>query len=158
MMTNPLPGTTVTIDGRRFPICTVICPATDQDRAAGLTDADRSLPGGYDQVWIPAENGTLLVVEPATAPAFRGDGGLLSLAVYSPICTLTLDFNPDDPPIWLPQGLVVMNNQLISEKLASIRWKMLQGAEPWWVVEQIDRLSRMPVIDVVDGPKARLVT
>jgi hypothetical protein len=140
----------VRIAGEMFPTCTVICPRTEKDIEAKYTDEDMSLsdPG---RVIIPAENGTLFEIGPERAPAFRGDGKLLFVYVSSPVCS---SFGEWDELSWLPQPLILDGRVLKGGRPGSV-WN---GAEPEWVVEHIRRLSCMPVVDLVDGPLAKIVT
>lgn len=148
-----LDTSTVTIAGRRFPACGLICPLVD-----GYDDsrADRLLGSRYgpgvlnDPAWhvmIPAENGVLVSVEQYDST------DVAAVALYARTCHLA---HPPvaDPPLWLPQDLTICNGRIVAATFHFVsRW---QGAEPDWVVEFIDRVGRYPYREP-PGPRAELV-
>lgn len=134
----------VSIAGRRFPSVIVVCPP-GPDRP-DQPEWDRSLGGtgpGDGSHWIPAENGLLFMVEDWN-PSAPHETGRLELGVYARTCDLAR-FPNDDHPMYLPWRVG-----------ASDGWGAWWGCEPWWVVEQIDRLSRRPFTQP-PGPEVRLV-
>lgn len=141
---------TVTLDGRRFPIVGVICPP-DPD-GNDRSDWDRSLgtTGDPDYI-IPAENGLLFSLT-------RLPSGTWELWLHAPNCKLSEQL-PEEPT-WLPRLVGLVDGALVVEPDAErhrFRWTCFwTQAEEDWLVETIDRLSRLP-LPHADGPRVRLV-
>lgn len=140
-------ASTVTIAGRTFPAVGLICPPIDgqdyddQDRTLGAGRADQS-------AYIPAENGVLFRVEYGENERYRG----LSLDLNARVCEKAWSV---DEWLYLPASVVIRAGQLVGG--CHVRgigsWYF---AEPDWVVETIDRLSRRPYTEP-EGEPARLV-
>lgn len=142
----------VTVGGRRFPTVTVICPQ-DPD-APARDDASRSLGGtgpGDGSFWIPTENGMLLSVEDWRPAVGFAAPGRLELSVYARTCTRVVGL--DEAPSWLPWSVGLAGGVLSTDVAGVGGWI---DAEPEWVVETIDRLSRRPFTQP-PGPEVRLV-
>lgn len=145
-------ASTVTISGRRFPACCVICPL-----APGQTDSewDRMLGGRgaptvgrakgviHHQVMIPCENGILVAVEAAS------DQDGLSVHLYSRASQLTTS----NDILWLPYTVSLVDGRLAAS-FAGVWW--WRDAEPEWVVEFIDWVSRMPFTQP-PGPEMQII-
>lgn len=140
-------SSTVTLADRRFPAVVCICPPEDYlDR----DDEDRSLgtSGTYStEAVIPAENGVLFHVETMG----QGRDGL-ALAMWARTCYRT-EPTPVDGWIWLPHSLNLHDGEFTRCPVGTFDWR---NAEPEWVVETIDRLSRKPYTEP-EGPAMRLV-
>lgn len=142
---------TVTLDGRRFPLVGVVCPP-DPD-GIERTDWNRSLGTTGDPDYIvPAENGLLFSLT-------RLPAGTWELWLHSPACKLVTQ--PPDTPVWLPRivGLVdgALRVEADDDDRRTWRWTCFwTGADEDWLVEHMDRLSRMPVPRAA-GPRVRLV-
>lgn len=136
-------ASTAEIAGRRFPAVTVICPNYEgEDR----TERDRALAaGGGDQsVYIPAENGLLLRVEEAENEKYHGIG----MDLHARTCEAVWSV---DEYVYLPWSVGLVDGALVHGTSNFWSW-----AEPDWVVETIDRLSRKPFTQP-DGPLMDLV-
>jgi len=135
-------ASTVTIAGRRYPAVALICPQDTEPRP----DRDRALAvGGGDQsVYIPAENGLLFRVEEGRNERYHG----LSLEPNARTCRQVEDY---DGWMWLPWTIGVIDGVLVPGASNCWYW-----AEPEWVVETIDRLSRKSFMQP-DGPLVQLV-
>lgn len=137
-------GDTVTIAGRSFPVAMLICPPDERQ----TTDKDRSLGGGSPNDlsrYVLAENGVLFMVEPDSDSTW-------TLALFARTCILTLEVDKDDD-LWLPHAVILREGELSALGSGTYMWS---HCEPEWVVETIDRLSRMPFTQPA-GPVVRLV-
>ena len=146
---------TVEIAGRTFPTVGLVCPPDEID--PDRPDKDRSLGTGNDWLsYIPAENGVIFVVEKETAPA--APPNTLRLSLLCAVCEQSYD---PEGYMWLPKSVSLIDGQLLPtvtyEGRLGVRavsdW---HHAEPEWVAETIDRLSRLPFTEP-DGPRCRLV-
>ena len=125
----------------------IICPhvkgsreESDWDRTLGITPLD---PMHY----VPAENGVLFGVE-------RQEDGLWSLALYARACVTSMDPNDHAAVVYIPQNVALHEGDLVTSRAHGIHsWNF---AEPDWVVETIDRLSRKPFVQP-KGPQVQLV-
>ena len=150
---------TVTIDGRRFPTCCLICPPDDSDDPG--SDRDRMLggPGGPGitntmsyQAIIPCENGVLLAIE-----EFDDQPGY-TVTLHARTCQET----PwDDAHIWVPHIVAIDGGKLVAatdpnKHLLRSPWRW-EGAEADWTAELVDRVNRMPFTQP-PGPEMRLIT
>ena len=152
----------VAIAGRRFPAVGLICPQVEGDEV--LSDEDRSLglSPGDEAHYVPTENGLLVEV----SPMGEGREHLLHLMVRARTCELFVEPIPGGQPerLWTPWLLGLLDGRLVP--VPSVACGVVvpprptwwwANAEPEWVVEHIDRLSRMPLVPPA-GPEARLVS
>jgi hypothetical protein len=143
---------TVHIGGRCFPAALVICPP--EDWHIERDEYDRSLGGGSHlttEAIIPAENGVLFGVETMGA-----DRPGLQLRLNAATCERVAQGQADEqeaPWIWIPHAVSVVDGDLVAGWHGIWQWS---NADPEWVVETIDRLSRKP-FERPDGPVARVV-
>lgn len=151
---------TVTIGdpGRRYPAVILVCPPhesypdeSDWDRALCAESTDQHA------TYIPAENGLLFYVQSGWLNGPRPD--LVTLALDTRTCWI--DDDDDDWIGWLPRHVWLHNGDL---RCADSRWDcpppgahtVWPNADPDWVIETIDRLSRKPFTPL-PGPEVRLV-
>ena len=139
-------ASTVTIAGRTFPAVALICPPLDGDDT--YSDHERTLAsGGGDQsAYIPAENGVLFGVDYGENERYRG----LSLDLRARTCERVWSV---DEWLYLPHDVSLLGGRLVPGDQGVHSW---MWAEPGWVVETIDRLSRRPYQEP-EGESARLV-
>lgn len=144
-----LPSSTVLIAGTRFPVVVPICPATDHK--PDESEQDRAL---FDATaYIPAENGLIFEVDPWDRLDARPTS-LLTMGIVARACNRYYSGeDPDDPWIWLPHRIGILNGDFVSldegdgrrrrQLLTDAAWDW-RRADPEWVVEMIQRLSRKP--------------
>ena len=128
---------TITIHDRTYPVVALLCPSIEDTES----DWDRSLGAeGDSAVYIPSENGLLFEVTVQ-------DNKLLQLNLYCVTCEETWHAGE---PCWLPIGVGLLDGELVPGGRGLGMWL---NAEPDWVAETIDRLSRLP-FTIPDGPRA----
>ena len=161
---NPdLTTSTVTLAGRRFPATNAICPPTGPDDPD--TELDRILAGHGGpgtvgasisfEVLIPAENGVLVAVELDDKYGYK-------MTLHSRTCRP----EPwDDTEIMIPYFVSIVGSELVVNQPRTRRgpfvppvgvWRW-DNADPEWIVEFIDRISRMPFTQP-PGPEVRLIS
>lgn len=138
--------------GRRFPLVGVILPV-HPEREASEWNRSLGFEKSYYSRWfyIPAENGVLFQLE-YTNRKRPEDGWTLHLYAR------TIEENRlDEEPMYLLHPVTLLEQRLIAypwgEPFGAFYWT---NAEEGWLVEHIDRLSRLPY-DEPPGLPARLV-
>lgn len=142
-------ASTVTLAGRTFPAVGLICPQDGdvKDRHSRLLGGPIGRAGF--QAVIPAENGVITVIEvTAGRPA-------VDVALWAATCDLNTF--PNDSPKWLPVQLCIARRAIgrIPFRPRGVEWQW-NGADPEWVVEFIDRVSRLP-FDEPGGPRCEMI-
>jgi hypothetical protein len=142
------PTSTVTIAGRPFPACMLVCP--DDDEYPEPNPVQRTLGGQGDgkfgpwtDVFIPTESG--LLVDLQWTPE-RLDCRLSARTCHR-------DGQPDGDgwvEMWLPHRLRIVNGHV---REGSQDWTR---CESWWLLEHIDRVAALPYREP-PGPKCDLV-
>ncbi len=159
MLEVDIDTSTVEFAGRRFPAVGLVCPTHPDENPDAKTRAMRTLGGPYGihhtktEVYIPCENGLLVSVD---------DGRFLKLTVtlYVLECYESTDFSRHRG--WLPAWVRLAGGQLKAEDFLRSR-KPVPGnwfwddADPEWTVELIDRISRFPLENALDGPPCEVV-
>jgi hypothetical protein len=148
----------VEIAGRLFPASGVICPLHEtrpeadepewERRFSGRGGGTKVLPEISYTVHIPTENGLLIEIEEGS-----DNPGLLDVKLFSRTCEET--FCTAEPKGWLmyvPRFLTLDGAEII--EAAGPTWR---NAEPEWVAEFIDRVSKMPY-QPTPGPQVKLIT
>lgn len=143
---------TVTIAGRRFPACVMLCPLNDEDEV--VSDWDRALGAGSNlmtEALIPMENGVVFHVEQNLSD------GRVWCRMDAVTCTLVqyVRFSDEDRDMWVPHQLGV-HVCGADTHLCEGAFTVWQDCELWWVVEQVDRVSAMHV-RAPPGPRCELV-
>lgn len=139
----------LTLAGRSFPVCDLICPPIGDESAASRRLGGRSKSG--ITYYVPSENGALFNID----YQFHDDRWFLH--IDSPVCAF-VEFEPDDPA-WLPIGLMVdtAHQALVPwAERSRLPWGW-EDAEPEWIAESIGRWGRWPIVGLPDGPRAALV-
>lgn len=131
-----------------YPAVIIVCPLDDE------TDDDcdwsRSLGGDDgDGFFIPSENGVIFGVS-------LRDNGTMQLDAMTSVCSLS--GAPGDQTM-LPIGVRIEDGKIVRPHPQFIKspfpWATWWGCEPWWVIEQIARLSAFEVGET-DGPRVAL--
>lgn len=153
---------TVEIGGRRFPAAVAVCPVHESrpdesecDRTLGDGSAPVMMYGEWrpavDGVVIPAENGVLVHVEaqvPGRTLRAGQSPGNLATQLWARACYEANPLNEVDGPLWLPYSLHLVQACLVPDGGRGYRsppgpW-CWDDAEPDWLAEFIDRVSRLP--------------
>ena len=166
LMTVDFDTSTVTLAGRRFPAVGIIVPNTpgevEEPRhlrylsgpARFPNEVDRAAERGRGDFHVPCENGVLVEIGWYENRANRM---VLELHVYSRNCTLHTF--PVDTPLYLPYKMGAIGNRLVSIEgpaLYTATWEW-QEADPEWVGEFLDRVSRMEP-EKLDGPEVEVIS
>ena len=150
----------VKLGDRWFPAVVLTCPDNDIDSEPDPVQRMLGGPGGGTtlapahgwDVYVPAENGALIGID-------WGDNrpDEVTVTVHARTCTLNVHGHE---ALYLPFWLSVSGDALVPierngrvRPLVTWRW---ERAEPEWVAEHIDRLSRKHLY-VPDGPKVELM-
>lgn len=147
---------TVTIGGRTFPACVLICPP-DVSRPAE-SEPERSLGGqggpgtanlGISHcVYVTCENGILVEVEQ------YADKDSYEIILRCPTCS---PVKSDGDVIWLPETVSLVGRTLIPEPrpraVGSWYWR---NCEAEWASLLIERVSKLP-FEIPEGPRVKLV-
>lgn len=141
----------ITIADRNFPACILICPPTE-DNDFEEWDLALGVPPNDTALIIPSENGVLIQVEqvPEWDNTFKVD-------LLTRVCRPGYHFN--EKCIWLPMSVVLMDNGTLEVEpvgFPHVGTSFWIHAEDWWVVEHIDRISRLPFKEP-EGVQSRIV-
>lgn len=94
------------------------------------------------EVFIPTESGFLIGIE----VDHKSNNTFVRLMART-----CIEFFDQWEPMWLPYSLGMVNGRLIWDRYSD--WR---NCEEWWIVEHIDRLSRLPY-DEPPGPLCELM-
>lgn len=167
-----LDASTMKLGERWFPAVGLVTPVGPQDPpdeppGERLLGGPTRIPNQVGLTWggevyVPCENG--LLVEIGWGERDRKCVGLY-VHLYNRHCELRMPDNPADLPIWIPKRMHLHERRLIIDQppwRSGRGWVLTPGlwewgpAEPEWVAELLDRLSRLP-LEETDGPQADLV-
>ena len=129
-------SSTVTIAGRTWPACSLVCPQHERDEPRDRWSHTLDVGSSDYQldVYVPSESGVIVELT-----VFQRDGHWrIDLACVSRYC---IEVGHAGDWCWLPAGLKVASNIAYGGRRAS-RW---HDCDPEWVNEHIDRLFRMDV-------------